>query len=35
MVKDNEGKSHDGIGNSGILFNHAYGILDIRDIDSL
>lgn len=37
-VQKVEGKKIDGVGNSGIIFNHAYGLLDIReirDIDTL
>lgn len=34
-MKDENGKQEDGQGHSGILFNHAYGLMDIRDIDQL
>lgn len=33
--KDDDGKQQDGMGNTGILFNHAYGVLDVRDVDGL
>jgi hypothetical protein len=35
VQKDDEGKKEDGFGPTGILFNHAYGVLDVRDIDGL
>lgn len=35
VVKDESGGKSDGAGQTGILFNHAYGILDVRDIDGL
>lgn len=35
VVKDTDGKKTEGVGNSGIIYNHAYGLLDIRDIDGL
>ena len=34
-MKDDNGKQEEGQGHSGILFNHAYGLMDIRDIDTL
>jgi len=34
-VKDENGNLEDGMGNSGILYNHAFGIQHIRDIDTL
>lgn len=35
MQKDDNGKKYDNAENSGILLNHAYGVLDIRDVDGL
>ena len=35
VVKDDNGNKSEGAGQTGILFNHAYGILDIRDVDGL
>jgi hypothetical protein len=35
VVKDDSGVKTEGAGQTGILFNHAYGILDIRDVDGL
>jgi calpain len=32
-VKDENNNLEDGMGNSGILYNHAYGIQDIREMD--
>ena len=34
-VKDENGNLDEGMGNSGILFNHAYGIQQIREVDGL
>lgn len=34
-VKDEDSKKVDGAGNQGILFNHAYGVLEIREVDGL
>ncbi len=34
-VKDVDGQQEEGVGNNGIINNHAYGIMDIRDIDGL
>jgi calpain len=34
-MKDTEGKQEDGMGTQGILYNHAYGMMDVRDIDGL
>ena len=34
-VKDENGNEEEGMGNSGILFNHAYGIQQIREVDGL
>jgi hypothetical protein len=34
-VKDDGGHKTEGAGQTGILFNHAYGILEVRDIDGL
>jgi len=34
-VKDDNGNLEDGMGNSGILFNHAYGIQQIKEVDGL
>ena len=34
-MKDDGGKQEDGMGPTGILFNHAYGVMDVRDIDGL
>ena len=33
--KDEDKKQIEGMGNTGILFNHAYGVLDVRDVDGL
>ena len=35
VVKDENGNKQDGAGQTGILFNHAYGILDVRELDGL
>jgi calpain-15 len=35
VVKDDNKVKTDGAGQTGILFNHAYGILDVRDVDGL
>lgn len=35
VVKDDSGVKTEGAGQTGILFNHAYGVLDVRDIDGL
>ena len=32
---DDAGNKTDGAGQTGILFNHAYGVLDVRDVDGL
>lgn len=34
-VKDENNQPEEGMGNSGILFNHAYGIQQIREVDGL
>ena len=34
-VKDENGNEEEGMGNSGILFNHAYGIQQIKEVDGL
>jgi hypothetical protein len=34
-VKDENGNPENGLGNSGILFNHAYGIQQIREVDGI
>lgn len=34
-MEDESGKPQEGIATSGIVYNHAYGILDVRDIDGL
>jgi hypothetical protein len=34
-VKDDNGNLEEGMGNSGILYNHAYGIQQIREVDGL
>tara|TARA_B110000305_G_C19439053_1_gene640737 strand:+ start:193 stop:1578 length:1386 start_codon:yes stop_codon:yes gene_type:complete len=34
-VKDEQGHQEEGMGNSGILFNHAYGIQQIKEVDNL
>jgi len=34
-VKDENGNLEEGMGNAGILFNHAYGIQQIREVDGL
>jgi len=34
-MKDDDGKKEDGMGPTGILFNHAYGVMDIREVDGL
>ena len=35
VVKDDGGSKTDGAGQTGILFNHAYGVMDVRDVDGL
>ena len=35
VVKDENNQKTEGAGQTGILFNHAYGILDVRDVDGL
>lgn len=35
MVSKENGKKIDGVGNLGIIFNHAYGVLDVRETDGL
>ena len=34
-MKDENNKKEEGNGPTGILYNHAYGILDVRDVDGL
>ena len=33
--KDKDGIQEDGMGNQGILYNHAYSVIDVREVDSL
>lgn len=35
VQKDDHGMPEEGMGNSGILFNHAYGIQQIREVDNI